>query len=175
MLRASQEPHRHAIECTLPDLWMTSARRFTVHGCRSWRKSLAARMALLSSSSFLPARNLRRHRHALDSTTQRLGAVSNRLEHRPRSESHMLILGTAQKPQYPPAFPPTPALSASVNYAPSVLPNVQDPTAPNAQSECPGYVASNVQESSTGVTADLTLAGEPCNVYACSVPCVDLC
>jgi alpha-glucosidase len=30
---------------------------------------------------------------------------------------------------------------------------------------CPGYRASNVQERSTGLTADLTLAGEPCNTY----------
>lgn len=30
---------------------------------------------------------------------------------------------------------------------------------------CPGYTASNVQKSSTGITADLTLAGEPCNTY----------
>lgn len=30
---------------------------------------------------------------------------------------------------------------------------------------CPGYKASNVQTSSTSLTADLTLAGEACNVY----------
>lgn len=30
---------------------------------------------------------------------------------------------------------------------------------------CPGYEASNVQTSPTGLTADLTLAGEACNVY----------
>lgn len=32
-------------------------------------------------------------------------------------------------------------------------------------SNCPGYKASNVQTSSTGLTADLTLAGAPCNAY----------
>jgi alpha-glucosidase len=32
-------------------------------------------------------------------------------------------------------------------------------------SECPGYKASNVQTSATGLTADLTLAGAPCNTY----------
>lgn len=30
---------------------------------------------------------------------------------------------------------------------------------------CPGYVASGVAQTGTGLTADLTLAGAPCNVY----------
>ena len=30
---------------------------------------------------------------------------------------------------------------------------------------CPGYSASNVQQSGTGLSADLTLAGAPCNSY----------
>lgn len=72
----------------------------------------------------------------------------------------------AQKPQYPPAFPfNRPTLASSANYAPSVTPTVNDPTAPNAQLVCPGYTASNVQESSYGVKADLTLAGQACNAY----------
>lgn len=52
-----------------------------------------------------------------------------------------------------------------MNYAPEVTPNVLDPTAPNAQEECPGYIASGVKESVSGLTADLTLAGPACNVY----------
>lgn len=71
----------------------------------------------------------------------------------------------AQKPQYPPAFPPTPILPSSINYAPSVTPNVLNTAAPNAQNLCPGYKASNVEKSSSGLTADLTLAGPACNVY----------
>ncbi|EMC96216.1 glycoside hydrolase family 31 protein [Baudoinia panamericana UAMH 10762] len=70
-----------------------------------------------------------------------------------------------QQPQYPPAFPPTPILPSSINYAPSVMPTVMDLTAPNAQSICPGYTASNVQNGSSGLTADLTLAGPACNAY----------
>ena len=31
--------------------------------------------------------------------------------------------------------------------------------------KCPGYKASNVKTSATGLTATLTLAGAPCNVY----------
>lgn len=30
---------------------------------------------------------------------------------------------------------------------------------------CPGYKASNVQKSARSLTADLTLAGAPCNSY----------
>ena len=44
-----------------------------------------------------------------------------------------------------------------------------DSSAPNAQSLCPGYTASNVQKSSSGIVADLTLAGNPCNVYGTDV------
>ena len=32
-------------------------------------------------------------------------------------------------------------------------------------SSCPGYTASNVQTTSSGLTADLALAGKACNVY----------
>ncbi|KAF9882435.1 alpha-glucosidase [Colletotrichum karsti] len=35
----------------------------------------------------------------------------------------------------------------------------------DALSKCPGYKASNVQTSSTGLTAELSLAGEPCDAY----------
>lgn len=31
--------------------------------------------------------------------------------------------------------------------------------------DCPGYRASNVEETDSGLTADLTLAGEACNIY----------
>jgi alpha-glucosidase len=56
-------------------------------------------------------------------------------------------------------------MPTSLNYAPSVTPNVLDTTAPNAQDVCPGYKASNVKETSDGLIADLTLAGNECNVY----------
>ncbi|KAI1858944.1 uncharacterized protein JN550_012302 [Neoarthrinium moseri] len=64
---------------------------------------------------------------------------------------------------------PTPTLASSVNYAPSVTPNVDDPTAPDAQEVCPGYVASNFVEHDAGFTADLTLAGPACNVYGTDI------
>lgn len=31
--------------------------------------------------------------------------------------------------------------------------------------DCPGYAATNVLETATGLTADLTIAGTPCNAY----------
>lgn len=46
-----------------------------------------------------------------------------------------------------------------------MTPNVADASAPNAQNDCPGYKASNVDETDNGITADLTLAGQACNVY----------
>ncbi|KAI9744603.1 MAG: hypothetical protein M1818_002132 [Claussenomyces sp. TS43310] len=54
---------------------------------------------------------------------------------------------------------------AQVNAQLDVTPNVKDPNAVNAQTVCPGYSASNVVQSPTGLTADLSLAGEACNIY----------
>lgn len=31
--------------------------------------------------------------------------------------------------------------------------------------DCPGYTATNIVQTTTGLTADLTLAGPACNVY----------
>lgn len=46
-----------------------------------------------------------------------------------------------------------------------VIPNIQDPQAVDVQTVCPGYIASNVQTSDTGLTADLDIAGANCSVY----------
>jgi alpha-glucosidase len=35
----------------------------------------------------------------------------------------------------------------------------------DALATCPGYSASNVKTTTSGLTADLTLAGKACNVY----------
>jgi alpha-glucosidase len=35
----------------------------------------------------------------------------------------------------------------------------------NDDTSCPGYSASNVETSGTGLSADLSLAGSPCNSY----------
>lgn len=41
----------------------------------------------------------------------------------------------------------------------------RDGPAADPLAACPGYKASNVQTSATGLTADLSLAGTACNVY----------
>jgi alpha-glucosidase len=55
-----------------------------------------------------------------------------------------------------------------------LIANIDDPEAVDAQSVCPGYKASNVKESSRGLTATLKLAGKPCNVYGTDVDSLDL-
>ena len=35
--------------------------------------------------------------------------------------------------------------------------------------DCPGYSASNVKYTHNGLTADLTLAGDACNVYGTDI------
>ncbi|KIW81454.1 hypothetical protein Z517_04479 [Fonsecaea pedrosoi CBS 271.37] len=63
---------------------------------------------------------------------------------------------------------------ASADFGVTLLPNIDDPTAANAQVKCPGYTASQVSTSSTGLTAHLTLAGTACNVYGTDIHDLDL-
>lgn len=39
-----------------------------------------------------------------------------------------------------------------------------------AQSECPGYSATNIQQTNNGLTADLHLAGNSCDAYGLDLP-----
>jgi len=56
-------------------------------------------------------------------------------------------------------------VAASADEGQSLIPWIQDPQAVNPQDVCPGYTASGVKETESGLTADLNLAGSPCNVY----------
>jgi alpha-glucosidase len=56
----------------------------------------------------------------------------------------------------------------------TLLANIDDPSAPNAQLLCPGYRASSLKTSSTGLTAHLSLAGSACNVYGTDIHDLDL-
>ncbi|RMJ21129.1 alpha-glucosidase [Aspergillus sp. HF37] len=56
----------------------------------------------------------------------------------------------------------------------TMIPNVEVPNRVDAQAVCPGYKASNVQHSSRGLTATLSLAGEPCNVYGTDIATLSL-
>lgn len=51
----------------------------------------------------------------------------------------------------------------------TLIPNVRDPEAVDAQTVCPGYRASGVTRGPNGFSAILTLAGEPCNVYGTDI------
>jgi alpha-glucosidase len=55
-----------------------------------------------------------------------------------------------------------------------LIPNIFDPQAVNVQDVCPGYKASNVARTPHGLTADLSLAGEACNVYGIDVDALRL-
>ena len=71
------------------------------------------------------------------------------------------ISGTPTATAKKPAF----TLPKSAEDGLNILPNLQDPLAVDPQSVCKGYKASNVQDIDNGFTADLRLAGPPCNVY----------
>lgn len=64
---------------------------------------------------------------------------------------------TADKPVF--------TLPSSADVGMKLLPNIIDPEAVDPQTVCPGYIASNVHDTGSSVTADLTLAGPACNVY----------
>lgn len=63
---------------------------------------------------------------------------------------------------------------AEANIAPAVLPNINDPQAVDAQKVCPGYTASNIQQTTSGFTASLSLAGDGCNVYGTDIEALSL-
>jgi alpha-glucosidase len=65
----------------------------------------------------------------------------------------------------PTSFRPVFTIPASADVGADLIPNIQDPEAVNAQDVCPGYKASQLQETDGGISAVLTLAGAPCNVY----------
>ena len=56
----------------------------------------------------------------------------------------------------------------------TVIPNIQDPQAKDAQDVCPGYTAFNVARNALGLTATLTLAGSACNVYGNDIDTLNL-
>lgn len=63
---------------------------------------------------------------------------------------------------------------ASADTGATLLPNIYDPEAKLAQDECPGYTASEVTTSSTGLRARLSLAGDACNLYGTDIDDLDL-
>lgn len=80
-----------------------------------------------------------------------------------------------------PGIPSTSTSFRSIFTVPSaadtgatLIPNLEDQNASDAQSICPGYNASNVARNELGLTATLTLAGAACNVYGNDVDLLNL-
>ena len=63
------------------------------------------------------------------------------------------------------SFTPLFTVPSTADVGATLIPNIQDPKAVNAQDVCPGYTASNVVRNPLGFTASLALAGTACNVY----------
>jgi alpha-glucosidase len=63
---------------------------------------------------------------------------------------------------------------AEADIGVTLIPNIQDPEAVDAQSVCPGYTASDVVRSAHGFSAKLSLAGKPCNLYGTDVDTLGL-
>jgi alpha-glucosidase len=74
----------------------------------------------------------------------------------------------------PTAFRSVFTIPASADEGADLIPNIQDPQAIDAQDVCPGYKASQLQKTDSGISAVLTLAGNPCNVYGNDVDVLDL-
>lgn len=65
-------------------------------------------------------------------------------------------------------------IPASADQGAELIPNIKDPEAINAQNVCPGYKASQLQETDNGISAVLELAGAPCNVYGNDIDVLNL-
>ncbi|KAI9685806.1 MAG: hypothetical protein M1812_008605, partial [Candelaria pacifica] len=83
--------------------------------------------------------------------------------------SKTATVGTATINGTPTTYSVPFTVPAAADIGPSILPNVEDPKAKQAQSLCPGYTASNVVRTAQGFSASLTLAGEACNVYGTDI------
>ena len=74
----------------------------------------------------------------------------------------------------PTSFRPIFTVPSAADVGATLLPNVMDPEAKDAQAVCPGYKASNVVSNALGFTASLSLAGAPCNVYGNDIETLNL-
>lgn len=74
----------------------------------------------------------------------------------------------------PTQFTPRFTIPAAADIGYDILPNIQDAQAVNAQNVCPGYKASDLKQTDCGLSATLTLAGSPCNVYGDDVQTLNL-
>ena len=71
-------------------------------------------------------------------------------------------------------FAPLFTVPGSADSGATLLPNINDPNATDAQTICPGYVGSHALRTPDGLTATLTLAGPACNVYGTDIETLNL-
>ena len=81
------------------------------------------------------------------------------------SNAQNAISTTTSYARTPTSFRPIFTVPSSADVGATLIPNIEDPQAKDAQDVCPGYTAFNVARNSLGLTATLTLAGSACNVY----------
>ena len=73
--------------------------------------------------------------------------------------SQTATVGTATINGTPTTYSVAFTVPADADVGPSLVPNIYDSTATQAQVACPGYKASNVEKMENGLTASLSLAG----------------
>ena len=81
---------------------------------------------------------------------------------------------TAEINGTPTTFRPLFTVPSAADYGVTLLPNIEDPQAVDAQDVCPGYKATDVERNVLGLTATLSLAGAACNVYGNDIGTLNL-
>ena len=71
-------------------------------------------------------------------------------------------------------FRPQFTVPATADEGATLIANIYDPAAIDAQTVCPGYTGLNFKRTVNGLTATLTLAGAHCNVYGNDVDSLNL-
>ena len=71
-------------------------------------------------------------------------------------------------------FRPIFTVPTAVDVGATLIPNINDPEAVDAQTVCPGYTGSNVVRTQYGLTATLNLAGDACNIYGTDIDILNL-
>jgi alpha-glucosidase len=74
--------------------------------------------------------------------------------------------GTAASTQF--------TVPAAADVGAQLIANIDDPSAVNAQTVCPGYTASDVHNTRYGFAATLKLAGQACNAYGTDVESLNI-
>lgn len=132
----------------------------------SWVTTLACYTASLSSFAGAQSPDV-------DTTSISSGGALGRTSAAPLPSASSAS-GTAVNSGNTTSFRPIFTVPAEAAVGATVLPNINDPKAVDAQTVCPGYLGSNVVRTQYGLTATLKLAGKACNVYGTDVDTLNL-